>query len=62
LNHIEAARIAALRPRQEALLKRPDVAKVIELNVETESRWMYSNATSPSEPLDSIEPVSHLVH
>lgn len=62
LNHIEAARIAALRPRREALLKRPDIAKVIELNVEPESRWMYSNAASPSESLESIEPVSLLVH
>lgn len=56
LNHTEAARIATLRPRQEALLKRPDVAKVIQLNVEPALQWLYSNSRSPSEPSASPDP------
>ncbi len=34
LNHTEAALIQRLRPRQQALLKRPDLARVINLHVE----------------------------
>lgn len=61
LNHTEAARIASLRPRQEVLLKRPDVAKVVQLNVEPESLWMYGNGPSP-EALSSMSSPSDLIH
>ena len=61
LNHTEAARIASLQPRKEALLKRPDVAKVIQLNVEPESHWMYSNGPSPDAVGLMLSP-SDLVH
>ena len=36
LNHTEAALIQHLRPRQQALLKRPDLSKVINLHVESQ--------------------------
>ena len=54
LNDTEAARITELRPRQQALLKRPDVARVINLRVDPASRDLYTNtpsdaALSPSE-------------
>ena len=37
LNHTEAALIQHLRPRQQALLKRPDLSKVINLHVESQA-------------------------
>lgn len=62
LNHIEAAKIAGLRPRLEALLKRPDVAKVIQLNVEPESLWMYDTSAVSGDTFASLPPGSPLVH
>lgn len=46
LNHTEAALIQHLRPRQQALLKRPDLARVINLHVEPGSGL--DAATSPA--------------
>ncbi len=43
LNHTEAALITQLRPRQQALLKRPDLSKVINLHVDPTSYWIYTN-------------------
>jgi type IV secretion system protein VirB4 len=43
LNHTEAALIPRLIPRQQALLKRPDLAKVINLHAEPASMWIYAN-------------------
>jgi type IV secretion system protein VirB4 len=48
LNETEAARIASLQPKCEALLKRPDVSKVIQLHVDPASRWFYANADAPA--------------
>jgi type IV secretion system protein TrbE len=42
LNQTESALIASLIPRQQALLKRPDLAKVINLHVDPESAWIYT--------------------
>ena len=39
----EAARIRELRPRQQALLKRPDLSRVITLTVDAESHRLYAN-------------------
>jgi len=47
LNHTEVARIVNLQPRQQALMKRPGLSKVIDLNVEPESRWIYANTAAP---------------
>jgi type IV secretion system protein VirB4 len=43
LNETEANLIARLVPRRQALLKRPDVAKVLNLHVDPESYWIYTN-------------------
>jgi type IV secretion system protein VirB4 len=43
LNHTEASLITSLVPRQQALLKRPDLAKVINLHVDPGSAWIYAN-------------------
>jgi type IV secretion system protein VirB4 len=42
LNHTEAMRITQLRPRQQALLKRPDLARVINLHVDSESYALFT--------------------
>jgi type IV secretion system protein VirB4 len=42
LTETEAARIATLLPRRQLLLKRPDVAKVLNLNVDPESARLFS--------------------
>jgi type IV secretion system protein VirB4 len=44
LNQTEVALIADLVPRQQALLKRPDLAKVINLRVDPDSYRLYANA------------------
>ena len=49
LNQTEAALIAQLRPRQQALLKRPDVSKVINLHVDPQAYALYTN-TTPRDP------------
>jgi type IV secretion/conjugal transfer VirB4 family ATPase len=43
LNHTEVTLIRQLVPRQQALLKRPNVAKVVNLHVDPESYWIYTN-------------------
>ena len=42
LNHTEVAHITELRPRQQALLKRPDLARVINLHVDPQSYELYT--------------------
>jgi type IV secretion system protein VirB4 len=46
LNQTEAALVAGLLPRQQALLKRPDLSKVINLRVDPQSQGIYANAPS----------------
>ena len=48
LNETEADLIAHLLPRQQMLLKRPDLAKVVNLYVDPASYWIYTNT-----PLDN---------
>jgi type IV secretory pathway VirB4 component len=48
LNQTEAEIITRLVPRQQALLKRPDVSKVLNLHVDPSSYWIYTNT-----PLDN---------
>jgi hypothetical protein len=43
LNQTEASLITTLIPRQQALLKRPDLAKVINLHVDPHSFSIYTN-------------------
>jgi hypothetical protein len=54
LNHTEAALIAQLRPRQQALLKRPDVSKVINLHVDPQAYALYTNSTPPDPSKGAI--------
>jgi type IV secretion/conjugal transfer VirB4 family ATPase len=48
LNETESRTITELVPRRQLLLKRPDVSKVLELRVDQQSYWMYTNT-----PLDN---------
>lgn len=44
LNHTEAKLIAQLVPKQQVLVKRPDLAKVVNLNVDRVGYWLYTNS------------------
>lgn len=44
LNETEAALIQRLVPRQEMLIHRPDLSKVLRLKVDAKSRWLYLNS------------------
>lgn len=44
LNRTEAELIAGLLPKQQILLKRPDLSKVLNLNVDPMSYWLYTNS------------------
>jgi type IV secretion system protein VirB4 len=48
LNRVEAEIIHSLVPKQELLLKRSDCSKVLRLNVDAKSYWLYT-----SDPFDS---------
>ena len=48
LNGAEIETIRSLIPKQEILLKRLDFAKVLELNVDAKSYWLYT-----SDPYDN---------
>ncbi len=48
LNETEAALIAALVPKQQILIKRPDFSKVVNLNVDPVGYWLYT-----SNPFDN---------
>jgi type IV secretion system protein TrbE len=48
LNEVELALLTSLVPRQQILLKRPDLAKVLTLTVDPKSYWLYTNT-----PLDN---------
>jgi type IV secretion/conjugal transfer VirB4 family ATPase len=49
LTSTEAEQVASLVPRGEMLLKRPDFAKVLRLDVDPRSYWLFAN--SPAENL-----------
>jgi type IV secretion system protein VirB4 len=48
LNEMELTLLESLAPRQQFLLKRPDVTKVLTLTVDPKSYWIYTNT-----PLDN---------
>jgi type IV secretion system protein VirB4 len=48
LNHTEADLVAHLLPRQQMLIKRPEFTKVVNLHVDPQSYWIYTNT-----PLDN---------
>ena len=41
--------LAGLMPRQQLLLKRPDLAKVLTLTVDPKSYWIYTNTPIDNE-------------
>src|SRR5439155_6774360 len=43
LNETEAERIAKLIPKRQILVKKPDLAKVVNLNVDRKGYWLYTN-------------------
>jgi hypothetical protein len=43
LNETEAALITRLVPKQQFLLKRPDMAKVLNLHVPAEDHWLFTS-------------------
>ena len=43
LNEMELDLLTGLMPRQQILLKRPDLAKVLTLTVDPRSYWIYTN-------------------
>jgi type IV secretion/conjugal transfer VirB4 family ATPase len=53
LNRTEAALITRLIPRQQVLLKRPDLAKVLNLHVDPASYWIYTNTPPDNARLDA---------
>jgi type IV secretion system protein VirB4 len=44
LNATEAERIAGLVPKRQILIKRPHLAKVVDLNVGSKEYWLYTNS------------------
>jgi type IV secretion/conjugal transfer VirB4 family ATPase len=53
LNDTEASIVAELIPRQQFLLKRPDVSKVLSLNVDQRSYWLYTHSPSDDERVNA---------
>ena len=46
---MELALLTGLIPRQQILLKRPDVSKVLTLTVDPKSYWIYTNTPVDNE-------------
>lgn len=46
LNETEVDLIAELEPKKQMLVKRPDLAKVVQLNVSDRDYWIYSNSAA----------------
>lgn len=49
MNEMELDLLAGLIPRQQVFLKRPDLAKVLALNVDPKSYWIYTNTPVDNE-------------
>jgi type IV secretion/conjugal transfer VirB4 family ATPase len=54
LNDMELDLLAGLTPRLQVLLKRPDLTKVLTLNVDAKSYWMYTNTPLENERLEQV--------
>ncbi len=54
LNHTEVSRIASLVPKRQFLIKRPDLAKVLTLNVDARSFWLYTNNPSDNARKEEV--------
>ncbi|MGE3844341.1 MAG: hypothetical protein AB7I50_22485, partial [Vicinamibacterales bacterium] len=49
LNEMELDLLAGLTPRQQVLMKRPTLAKVLTLRVDPKSYWIYTNTPVDNE-------------
>jgi type IV secretion/conjugal transfer VirB4 family ATPase len=54
LNEAELELVTNLIPRQQLLLKRPNVTKVLSLNVDPKSYWIYTNTPLDNERVAAI--------
>lgn len=54
LNEMELALLEGLVPRQQILLKRPDVTKVLNLTVDPKSYWIYTNTPVDNERVTAM--------
>ena len=54
LNEMELDLLTGLIPRQQILLKRPDLAKVLTLTVDPKSYWIYTNTPLDNERLAEL--------
>jgi len=54
LNDAELALLVDLMPRRQLLLKRPDLAKVLTLNVDARSYWLYTNTPIDNEKVAAM--------
>lgn len=54
LNSMEVDLLTGLVPRQQLLLKRPTLAKVLSLNVDPKSYWIYTNTPVDNERVAAI--------
>jgi type IV secretion/conjugal transfer VirB4 family ATPase len=54
LNPMEVELLTSLVPRQQLLLKRPSLAKVLSLNVDPKSYWIYTNTPVDNERVAAI--------
>jgi len=54
LNSMEVDLLTGLVPRQQVLLKRPTLAKVLSLNVDPKSYWIYTNTPVDNERVAAI--------
>jgi type IV secretion system protein VirB4 len=54
LNEMELMLLAGLVPRQQILLKRPDVTKVLNLTVDPKSYWIYTNTPIDNERVTAM--------
>jgi type IV secretion system protein VirB4 len=54
LNEAELELVTSLIPRQQLLLKRPDVTKVLSLNVDPKNYWTYTNTPLDNERVAAI--------
>jgi len=54
LNDMELKLLADLLPRRQVLLKRPNLTKVLDLNVDPKSYWIYTNTPIDNERVASV--------
>jgi type IV secretion system protein VirB4 len=54
LNETELELLADLTPRQQVLMKRPDVSKVLTLNVDPRSYWLYTNTPTDNDRVAAV--------